>query len=73
MDFAYFAEQMSQDKLLVLAFPLFIIVMLLEMWYDRKEQLDLYHGMDTWASISMAVASAIVEIVPKLLLFILIY
>ncbi|MEM8891093.1 MAG: sterol desaturase family protein [Bacteroidota bacterium] len=73
MDFAYFAEQMSQDQLLVLAFPLFIIVMLLEMWYDRKEQLDLYHGKDTWASISMAVASAIVEIVPKLLLFILIY
>lgn len=73
MDLAYFTEQMSQDKLLVIVFPLFILVVLLEMWYDKREQLNLYHGKDTWASISMAVASAVIEIIPKLFFFILIY
>lgn len=73
MDFSPFIQQMAEDKLLVLAFPVFILVMLLEMYIDRREQLNLYYGKDTWVSLSMAIAASVIEFIPKLMFFVLFY
>ena len=65
-----FLDEMAKDQLLIFAFPLFLLIMLIEMYVDRKQKLGLYKGKDTWVSLSMAIAAAIVEFFPKLLAFI---
>ncbi len=70
MDIQYFIEQVSQDKLLVLSFPFFLAVVLIEMYVDKKFDRGAYNTKDFWVSFSMAVITAIVEFLPKLLAFI---
>ena len=73
MDFQFFIDLMAQDNLSLLAFPLFIIAIILEIIIDRKQHLELYYGKDTLTSIWMLVFTAIIEFLPKLLAFIAFY
>ena len=40
MDLAYSLEQLAQDQLLVFAFPLFIVLILVERWVHRESYTD---------------------------------
>ena len=55
MDIQYFIEQVGQDKLLVYAFPLFLAVVLVEMYIDKQLDKELYLTKDFWVSFSMAI------------------
>ncbi len=59
-------QQLSEDKLLYFALPIFLISMLVE-YRIAKEK---YHGKDTRVSMLMMVFSAIVEFIPKILAFV---
>lgn len=61
-----YIQQLSQDKLLYFALPVFFVSMLAE-YYIAKEK---YKGKDTVVSLLMMVFSAIVEFIPKVLAFI---
>ena len=68
MDLAYSLEQLAQDQLLVFAFPLFIVLILVERWVHRESYTDT---KDTFVSISLSILSALVELIPKVLAFVL--
>jgi len=61
-----YIEQLSQDKLLYFALPVFFISMGAEFFIAKEK----YHGKDTRVSLFMMVFSAIVEFIPKVLAFI---
>ena len=60
-------EQALQDDLSLLALPLYLAAVLLEAWYAHRHHLNRYRLGDTLASLSMLVASGIVELLPRLL------
>ncbi|MDO8863958.1 sterol desaturase family protein [Haliea sp. E1-2-M8] len=60
-------EELLQDDLSLLAVPLYLAAILLEAWHARRHQLNRYRFSDTLASLSMLLASAIVELLPRLL------
>ncbi len=60
-------EQMLQDDLSVLAVPVYLAAILFEAWHSRRHQLNRYRLGDTLASLSMLLASAVVELLPRLL------
>lgn len=66
MTLTEYIQQLSEDKLLYFALPVFFICMLVE-YRIAKEK---YHGKDTRVSMLMMVFSAIVEFIPKILAFI---
>jgi len=70
MDISFYTSELAKDSLTIFALPLFIIVIVAEAIYDKKEHLDLYYGKDTIASFWMLFFTAIVEVLPKLLAFI---
>ena len=51
----------------VLAVPLFLAALVLEAWYAARRQLPWYQWGDALASLSMMVAAAVVELLPRLL------
>lgn len=59
-------EQILQDDLSLLAVPLYLAAILLEAWHARRHQLNRYRLSDTLASLSMLLASAVVELVPRI-------
>lgn len=61
------ASPLSADELTLLALPLFAVAIALEAWHSHHRHLQRYRGADTLASLSMLVASALVEAIPKLL------
>ena len=70
MDFQYFIQQLSQDKLAIYALPIFFLAVIIEVIIDRKRNLNLYVGKDTLASLWMLILTGIVEFIPKLLAFV---
>lgn len=66
MTLTEYIQQLSEDKLLYFALPVFFICMLVE-YRIAKEK---YLGKDTGVSMLMMVFSAIVEFIPKILAFI---
>lgn len=66
MPLTEYIQQLSQDKLLYFALPIFFVGMLIE-YRIAKEK---YHGKDTGVSLLMMVFSAIVEFIPKISAFI---
>lgn len=56
-----------QDDLSALALPLYLSVILLEAGYSRRNALGYYRFRDTLTSLSMLLASALVEFLPRLL------
>ncbi len=55
-----------QDDLSALALPLYLAAILLEAWHSRRKALDYYRFRDTLTSLSMLLASALVEFLPRL-------
>ncbi|MDJ0644768.1 MAG: sterol desaturase family protein [Flavobacteriaceae bacterium] len=66
MSFSEYIQQLSQDKLIYFAVPVFLIAMVLE-YFIAKEK---YYVKDTGVSLLMMVFSGIVEFIPKVLAFI---
>jgi sterol desaturase/sphingolipid hydroxylase (fatty acid hydroxylase superfamily) len=62
-------EIVLADQLLVLALPVFIAILLAEIWINHKRQLGLYEHKDMWASLSLALISTVVDLLPKALAF----
>ncbi|WP_246337528.1 sterol desaturase family protein [Tenacibaculum pelagium] len=61
-----YIQQLSQDKLLYFALPVFFISMLVEYKISKEK----YNSKDTGVSLLMMVFSAIVEFIPKILAFV---
>lgn len=69
MEWNTIIAQLQADNLLILAFPLFLIVVGLEFYYDKHKELGLYQGKDFLVSASMAIITAFVEFIPKVIAF----
>lgn len=61
-----YIEQLSQDRLLFFALPVFFV----SMFAEYKLAKEKYYGKDTRVSLLMMVFSGIVEFIPKILAFI---
>lgn len=70
MDWQYYMDLVANDKLAILALPIFILVIILEKWYDHRKELQLYNNWDLFASVGMLLITALVEFIPKLLAFV---
>lgn len=66
MSLSEYIQQLSQDKLLYFALPIFFISMLIE--YNMAK--ERYNRQDTFVSLLMMLFSGIVEFIPKILAFI---
>ncbi len=66
MNFQYYIDQLAQDKLLTIAFPIFLLLIIVERFVDRDSYTD---GKDTFVSISLSIITAIVEFIPKIIAF----
>lgn len=66
MNLLAYIEQLSQDKLLFFALPVFFV----SMFAEYKLAKEKYYRKDTSISLLMMVFSAIVEFIPKILAFI---
>lgn len=69
MDWQFYIDELVKDQLTVIVLPLFLLVIVLEVYLTRHEQKEIYNKKDTLVSFSMLIATAIVEFVPKLLAF----
>ena len=65
MTFLEYIQQLSQDKLIYFAIPVFLISMVVE-YFIAKEK---YYAKDTGVSLLMMIFSGIVEFIPKVLAF----
>lgn len=72
MSISQLIHELLSDQLLLFAIPLFVVAMLVEMYIDRKEQLELYETKDQVTSMWMGFLSLVVEFVPKLF-FLVVY
>jgi sterol desaturase/sphingolipid hydroxylase (fatty acid hydroxylase superfamily) len=73
MTFQQAFDKVLNDQLLIFAFPVFIALLVLEYWQDRRRNLGLYENKDMWTSMSMGILSLLVEIIPKILAFMAFY
>ncbi|KOY84740.1 C-5 sterol desaturase [bacterium 336/3] len=53
------------------AIPLFIIAVLVELFIDVKEKLQVYHKTEAWASIAMGAGSVVINLFTKFMYFVL--
>ena len=73
MNFQQALESLQADQLQILALPVFILAIIIELYYDKYKDLGLYKQNDMWASMGMLLITAVVEFLPKLLAFIAFY
>lgn len=73
MTFSGALDKVLSDQLLVLALPLFIAILLAELWINRRKNLGLYESKDMWASLSMGLLSAVIDILPKAAAFLALF
>lgn len=66
MNIQHYIEELAKDQLLVIAFPIFLLLIVIEMFVDKKFYTD---KKDTLVSISLSLITAIVEFIPKLIAF----
>lgn len=64
-----YIQQLSQDKLLYFALPVFFISMLIEYQFAKEK----YNTKDTKVSVFMMIFSAIIEFVPKVAAFVVFF
>lgn len=64
-----YIQQLSQDKLLYFALPVFFVSMLMEYQISKKK----YNLKDTKVSVLMMVFSGIIEFIPKVLAFVIFF
>jgi sterol desaturase/sphingolipid hydroxylase (fatty acid hydroxylase superfamily) len=63
----------GNDDLIYWFVPIFLIALVLEFRYDRRKHLELFEAQDTRASLWMMVYVVFVDLLPKFLLFVVIY
>lgn len=66
MDFKYYIDQLAQDNLLLLFFPIAILLIVVETFFEKAEYSD---KKDTLVSLSQAIITSFVELIPKVLAF----
>jgi sterol desaturase/sphingolipid hydroxylase (fatty acid hydroxylase superfamily) len=66
-------EEILQDDVSLFAVPLYLAAVLLEAWHARRHHLNRYRLGDTLASLSMLLASAIVELLPRIVALIIFF
>lgn len=66
MDFKYYVDQLTQDNLLLLFFPIAILLIVVETFFEKAEYSD---KKDTLVSLSQAIITSFVELIPKVLAF----
>ena len=70
MEWQYYLDLVAEDRLSLLALPIFLLVIVLEKWYDHRNELKLYNTRDLFASLGMLIITGMVEFIPKVLAFI---
>ncbi|MEE9371626.1 MAG: sterol desaturase family protein [Saprospiraceae bacterium] len=70
MNWKYYLDLLSEDKLLVIVLPIFLLAIIVEWRIDEWRQLSLYKRIDSWVSLSMMIFTGIIEFIPKLLAFV---
>ena len=73
MDLTTAIQELSQDILLIIALPVFLIAVAAEWYYEKYKELEIYQGKDFLVSFSMAIITAVVEFLPKALAFVAFY
>jgi len=66
-------EDILNDELTLIALPIFLVAIILEAVWSYRKTMGLYRTRDTLASLSMLVASAIVELLPKIAAIVLMF
>jgi sterol desaturase/sphingolipid hydroxylase (fatty acid hydroxylase superfamily) len=66
-------QEVLQDDLSLYAMPVFLAAIVLEALWSRNHHYGWYRGRDTFVSLSMLVASALVELLPRLLAVLLMF
>ena len=73
MDFSQAIVEIANDRLQILAIPVFLLAIALEFYWDKYKELGLYKTKDLGASLGMLIITGIVEFVPKVVAFIAFY
>jgi sterol desaturase/sphingolipid hydroxylase (fatty acid hydroxylase superfamily) len=73
MDISRILEEFAKDDLIYWFIPIFLLAVVVEMYLAKKRHLQIHIKSDTVASFWMMIYVAVVDILPKLLGFILIY
>ncbi|MCZ6831875.1 MAG: sterol desaturase family protein [Gammaproteobacteria bacterium] len=60
-------QEVLQDDLSLFAMPAFFVAILLEAFWSHRQGHGWYRGRDTFVSLSMLVASTLVELLPRML------
>lgn len=66
MDFKFYIDQLAGDNLLLIFFPIAIALVFIETFFDRANYSD---KKDTLVSISQAIITSLIEIIPKVFAF----
>jgi hypothetical protein len=64
-------EEILKDELSLFAIPLYLAAVALESLWSRRRHLGWYRGRDTLVSLTMLLAAALVELLPKILALLL--
>ncbi|MEM7370843.1 MAG: sterol desaturase family protein [Bacteroidota bacterium] len=70
MDWQQYIDELLTDDLGAITLPILLLGLIIEVFWSWQSQRKLYHGKDFLVSISMLLASILVEFFPKLLAFI---
>ena len=73
MNFQEILNEFAKDDLIYWFFPVFLLAFVLEFYYGKRNNLDLHLKSDTQASFWMMGFVVIVDLLPKLLFFAVLY
>ncbi len=64
-DLQFYLDQFAQDDLIYIFFPLFLLALIAELFFNQKKNLDLFEKKDTIASLWMMFFVIFVDVLPK--------
>lgn len=63
--FEFYIDELSKDDLIYFFLPIFLLSLVAEYVFDKRNKLDLFDAKDTRASLWMMVMVGVVDLVPK--------
>ncbi|WP_448528109.1 sterol desaturase family protein [Raineya sp.] len=66
----YLARLAGLNDPVTYAIPLFVLLILVELFLDSKERLQIYHPKEAWASIAMGAGSVVINLFTKFVYFV---
>lgn len=66
----YLARLAGFNDPVTYAIPLFVLLILVELFLDSKEKLQIYHPKEAWASIAMGAGSVVINLFTKFVYFV---